>query len=396
MRRNAITYVFPCLLALLLIVPAGSAAEETRSYKIGVNLELTGPWANATRAVKLAMQMEADRINRDGGIHGRPLELLIRDNGFDQAKVSMNMLNFVRDGEILAVVGPFEDHFQASTRAIAEREGITNIIVCPSNPRLRALEQKWSFNIAPSEIVLSRKLTTLCRALGYETVVVFAGNWPLARGIAETFERFGREQGVRVVVSEETHNPTDIDMKPQLIKIGALMKAEGADALFLSTGGPPGPIICKNLETLGIDVPVLGTHAFGFGFILGLGGKAMEGVTFPTGKTVVPHQLDEDDPVRPVITAFDRRMKERYGVGADQTSGHGYDIVHLIAGALRRCGEEPTRAAFRDALEQTEGFLGCTGVYRYGPDDHEGLDADDMVFVRIEGGRFERIQPEER
>ncbi len=394
MREHTRQWIFISLFFLFAAsFPGTAAADKAKPYKIGVNLELTGPWADATKAVKLAMEMEAERINRAGGIHGRPLELVIKDNGFDQAKVSMNMLNFVRDDEIIAVVGPFEDNFQASTRAIAEREGITNIIVCPSNPSMRALEQKWSFNIAPSEIVLSRKLVDLCRARGYETVVVFPATLRLAQGIAEAFERIGREQGLRVIVSEETHDPTDIDMTPQLIKIGTLMKDEKADALFLSTAGPPAPIICKNLQTLGIETPVLGTHAFGFGFIIGLGGKAMEGVEFPTGKTVVPYQLDEDDPVRPVIIEFDRRMKERYGVGADQTSGHGYDIVHLIAEAMERCGEEPTRSNFRESLERTKEFKGCTGVYTFGPDDHEGLDEEDMVFVRIEDGRFKLIEP---
>ena len=47
---------------------------------------------------------------------------------------------------------------------------------------------------------------------------------------------------------------------------------------------------------LGMKLPVLGTHAFGFGFILHIGGEAMEGVEFPTGKPVVPSQLDENDP----------------------------------------------------------------------------------------------------
>ena len=39
----------------------------------------------------------------------------------------------------------------------------------------------------------------------------------------------------------------------------------------------------------------------------------MEGVEFGAGKPVVPDQLDEKDPVRPIILDFDKRMKERYG-----------------------------------------------------------------------------------
>ena len=365
---------------------------EKSPYKIGVNLELTGPWAEVCKTLKMAMLMEVERINAMGGVDGRPLRLVIEDNGFDLGRAAANMTKFARDKEVLAVVGPFEDNFQATTRAIAEREHITNIIVCPSNPMVRALKQRWSFNIAQSDIVVSQKLVDLCLARGYKKVLVFAGNWPLAQSLANYFKRFGQQRGIKVIVSKETYKPTDIDMTPQLIKLKPVIEAQKVDAFYACTGGPPGPIICKNLRTLGIKIPILGTHAFGFGFIIKLGGVAMEGVEFVAGKPVVPYQLDEDDPVRPIIIGFDKRMKARYGVGADQISGHGYDIVWLLYDALKRCRGRVTRAKLRDALEDTKGFKGCTGVYNYSPADHDGLSKRDLVFIRVEGQKFVRVK----
>ena len=181
-------------------------------------------------------------------------------------------------------------------------------------------------------------------------------------------------------------------MTPQLIKLMPLIKTEGADALYAVTGGPPAPVICRNMRNLGINIPVIGTHAFGFGFIIDLGGDAMEGVEFPAGKPVVPFQLNEDDPVRPVITAFQERMMTRFGVGADQISGHGYDIIWLLYDAFIRCRGNVTRLRLRDALEKTKGFKGCTGVFNFSPADHDGLGKNDMVFIRIENHKFVRVR----
>jgi branched-chain amino acid transport system substrate-binding protein len=387
--RGFVVFLVFCF---LFMAPGTALCGEKSAYKIGVNLELTGPWANVTKTLKMAMEMEVERVNRMGGIDGHPLELVIKDNGFDMAKLSTNMLEFVRNKEILAVVGPFEDNFQATTRAIAEREGITNIIVCPSNPTVRQKQQRWAFNIAHNDMVVSEKLVDLCLARGYQRVLVFAGNWPLAQSLAQNFKGMGRDKGINVTLSKETHKPTDIDMTPQLIKIKPVLKQKGIQALYAATGGPPGPVICKNMRTLGMKVPVLGTHAFGFGFIIALGGKAMEGVEFPTGKPVVPYQLDANDPVRRTVIGLHERMKSRYGVGADQISGHAYDIVWLLHDALKRCGGKMTRRALRDALEKTRGFKGCTGVFNYSPADHDGLGKTDMVFVRIQGGRFVRLK----
>jgi branched-chain amino acid transport system substrate-binding protein len=385
--------LFMSILTLIFLVWASPAyVAEKSPYKIGVNLEFTGPWAEVTKTVKNAMVLEVERINKVGGIDGHPLELIFEDNGFDLGRVAANMTKFTKDREIIAVVGPFEDNLQATSRAIAEREKITNIIICPSNSMLRGLKQKWAFNIAQSDIVVSQKLVDLSLARKYKRALVFYAAHPLAQSLAEYYKRFGEEKGMKVIISKETHKPTDIDMTPQLIKLKPIIEKQKIDVFYASTAGPPGPIVCKNLRTLGVKIPILGTHAFGFGFIIALGGQAMEGVEFGAGKPVVFDQLDENDPVRPVVLDFNKRFTERYGVGIDQIAGHAHDSISLIHDALKRCQGKVTRATFRDALENTKGLKNCHGIYNYSPTDHDGLSKKDMVFVRIEGGKFKRIK----
>jgi branched-chain amino acid transport system substrate-binding protein len=378
----------------LIIIAWGSPAylAEKSPYKIGVNLELTGPWAEVTKTVKNAIVLEVEKINATGGVDGHPLQLIFEDNGFDLNRAAANMTKFAKVKDIVAVIGPFEDNLQANTRAIAEREKVTNIIICPSNPMVRAFKQKWAFNIAQSDIISSEKLVDLCLARKYKKVLVFHAAHPLAQSLAEYFKSFGEEKGIQVIISQETHKPTDIDVTPQLIKLKPIIEKEKIDAFYACTAGPPGPIVCKNLRALGIKTPILGTHAFGFGFIIALGGEAMEGVEFPAAKPVVFDQLDENDPVRSINVDFDKRMRDRYGVGIDQLAGYGHDTVSLIFDALKRCQGKVTRAAFRDALENTKGLTNCHGVYNYSPSDHDGLSKKDMVFVRIEGGKFKQIK----
>ena len=67
-------------LSLLFVFSCSSGSEGGSPYKIGVNLELTGPWAEITKTVKMVMEMEVERINEMGGVDGHPLELIIEDN----------------------------------------------------------------------------------------------------------------------------------------------------------------------------------------------------------------------------------------------------------------------------------------------------------------------------
>jgi branched-chain amino acid transport system substrate-binding protein len=393
MKGTKVLIGFLSLMSLILIawVNPSSPAEKS-PYRIGVNLELTGPWGEVTKILKMAMDMEVERMNAMGGIDGHRLELVYEDNGFDLGRAAANMTKFTRDKNIQVVIGPFEDNLQATTRAIAEREKITNIIICPSNPMVRGLKQKWAFNVAQSDIVGMQRLVDLCLARKYKKVLAFHGAWPLAESLAQYLKKFGEERGIKVIIAKETHKPTDIDMTPQLIKLKPIIEKEKVDAFYASTAGPPAAIICKNLRALGMKLPILGTHGFGFGFVIALGGEAMEGVEFCAGKPVVADQLDENDPVRPIVTDFDKRFKDRYGVGIDQIAGHGHDAIGLVYDAMKRIQGNVTRAKFRDALENTKGLKSCHGVYNYSPTDHDGLSKKDMVFIRIEGGKFKRVK----
>jgi branched-chain amino acid transport system substrate-binding protein len=394
MRKNNLLYITILLFSLFSILWATPAyVAEKSPYKVGVNLELTGPWAEVNKIVRNTLSMEVEKINGTGGIDGHPIELLIEDNGFDLNRAAANMTKFSRNKEIIAVVGPFEDNLQATTRAIAEREKITNVIICPSNPMVRALKQKWSFNIAQNDIIVSQKLVDLCVARNFKKVLVFPVQIPLGKSLADYFKQFGEAKGIRVILSRETHGVTDIDMTPQLIKLKPIIEQEKVDALYACTAGPPGAVICKNIRSLGIKIPILGTHAFGFGFFINLGGEATEGVEFPAAKPVVsPDQLDEKDPVRPVIIDFDRQMKARYGTGADQISGLAHDTLQLLQSSLKRCGGAVNRSNFRDRFEGTKGYVGCNGIYNYSPTDHDGLTKKDLIFVRIEDQKFARVK----
>ena len=64
---------------------------------------------------------------------------------------------------------------------------------------------------------------------------------------------------------------------------------------------------------------------------------------------------------------------------------HAYDLTHLLAGAIRRAGGTG-RAAIRDALENTEGHDGLVRRYRkpFGPNDHEGLDREQLFLARFD------------
>jgi branched-chain amino acid transport system substrate-binding protein len=53
---------------------------------------------------------------------------------------------------------------------------------------------------------------------------------------------------------------------------------------------------------------------------------------------------------------------------------------------MKKAGTDP--APLRDAIEQTKGYVGVSGIYNITPEDHNGLGEDSMVIVQVKDGKF--------
>ena len=82
-------------LTLFLLVPAGIAAADPgvtdEEVLVGVTQPLTGPADGWGVSITGGMQAWADHLNDQGGIHGRKIKLLIKDDGYNPARAVANL-----------------------------------------------------------------------------------------------------------------------------------------------------------------------------------------------------------------------------------------------------------------------------------------------------------------
>jgi len=64
---------------MLVPAPWRAAFGQAKPYKIGTLQPLSGTAAAGGKTALVGVQMAVDRINKMGGINGRPVELLIQD-----------------------------------------------------------------------------------------------------------------------------------------------------------------------------------------------------------------------------------------------------------------------------------------------------------------------------
>jgi len=125
-----------------------------------------------------------------------------------------------------------------------------------------------------------------------------------------------------------------------------------------------------------------------------LAGASAEGSVMPSTKLMAWEQLPESDPQKKVIKDFVhlyndvQKINKEFAINTH--SGYAWDAIYVVADAMKKAGVEPEK--LRDAIEQTKGYVGISGIYNLTPEDHNGLGTDSMIMVRVKDGKWELLK----
>jgi branched-chain amino acid transport system substrate-binding protein len=142
-----LTFIIRLLvLVVCLGLSQGSVAAQEPIY-IALSAPITGNYAeygeNFTRAITLAL----DEINMTGGIHGRPVELLIGDSKGVPKESAMLAQKFVSDPRVVAQIGDFTSTCSLAAQSIYHRAGMVQLAPTSTHPDF-APGSPYSFSIA--------------------------------------------------------------------------------------------------------------------------------------------------------------------------------------------------------------------------------------------------------
>ncbi|MFZ0134938.1 MAG: ABC transporter substrate-binding protein, partial [Desulfobacterales bacterium] len=362
-------------------------AEET--VKIGAFFDLSGPAAFIGTPTKLVADMVVDKINKEGGVNGKPIELIIGDTEGDPAKAVNIAKKFIYKDKVAAIIGPTRTGTGMAVKKIIQDGQVPAFMtvggdpVIMGGPKLGPFD--WVFKSPQRSSVAVKRLYMYLKDKGITKIALLTASDGFGKDGEDWLTRLAPEFGIDIV-AREAFGPTDTDMTSQLTNA----KNAGPQALVVWTIGPAGSIVSKNKAQLGIEVPLFQCHGLPDPKYIELAGKASEGDRMPSTKLMVAGALPDADPQKPVIEEFVTLYTDGYGFDKqfpiNTHSGYAWDAIMIVADAMKKAGTDP--AALRAAIEQTTGHVGVSGVYTITPEDHNGLDVDSMVVVQVKDGKF--------
>lgn len=372
------------LLAGSLLPGNVAAASAGETYKIGGIFSVTGPASFLGDPEKKSMNLAIEQINAAGGVDGHMLEGVIYDTEGDPSKTVMAAGKLINKDQVTAIAGPSRTPTTLAVIPMVERAKLP-FISCAAGNKIVEPVKPWVFKTAQSDIQAVAAIYGHIRKSGIEKVGIIT--------VANAFGESGKEQllsqaagfGITVVRSE-SFGAKDTDMTAQLTKI--LQEEPGA---IVCWGTNPGPaVVAKNVEQLGIDIPLYQSHGVASPKFIELAGEAAEGILLPTGKILVAGLLPDDDPQKQVLLDYIRAYEAKYDETVSGFGGYAYDAVYLLAKAMAGTGGD--RAKIRENLENIKGHVGISGVFNFSRTDHNGLDPSAFVMVRIKDGRWELVE----
>lgn len=328
------------MLQLRRLVPATvlfalAACGSSQSIPIG----LAGPFDDPVgRPMKLGAELAIEQINAAGGVNGRPLVLLER-NDYGNADSAVRVANQLYASDAVAVVG----HLFSGTTVVAAPvyNGGDNPIVSIS-PSSSAPEVSqagpWTFRVCPSDNEHGLALARWIRErLGLVRGTVLYLNDPYGRGVRQRFAaEFTRRGGE--IMAQAPYLGSAPDVSAYLDR----MARDGRSQFIVDAGNlSEAEAILRQARARGINVPLLG--ADGLEGIEHLGDLA-EGVY----ETLAYLPQLETAANQRFVTAY----KARYPAEPlpNQPAAASYDAIHILAEVIARTGTN--RKKIRDGLQE--------------------------------------------
>jgi branched-chain amino acid transport system substrate-binding protein len=372
------------ILCLLLIASSAMAAD---TIKLGAFFDLSGRAAFIGTPTKLVAEMVVDKINSEGGINGKMLELEIADTEADPAKTASIAKKYIYKDKVVAIIGPTLTDTGMNVKKVVDKGQIPIFMTVGGDPVIMGGKfgpYKWVFKSPQRSSIAVERMFIYLKNKGLTKVALLSAADGFGKDGARWMDKLAPKYGIEIV-ARESFGTRDTDMTVQLTKV----KSSNPQALLAWTIGPAGSIIAKNKAQLGIDLPLFQCHGLPDPKYIELAGAASEGDRMPATKLMVADELSDSDPQKPIIQEFIKLYKEK---GYDKQfpinthSGYAWDAIMIVANAIKKVGTDAE--ALRAEIEATKNYVGISGTYNISAEDHNGLDVNSMVMVQVKNGKF--------
>ncbi|MBL4731718.1 MAG: ABC transporter substrate-binding protein [Rhizobiaceae bacterium] len=374
---------------LLAISPVSAETQGVSDTEIviGGHHDLQGIFAAFSVPAVKAIQLYFDKINAEGGVHGRKLKYIAEDHGYQVPKAVQAANKLINRDKVFAMLSSLGTPHNIAAFKLMDPKGIPNI--SPLTAARQMLQDPLDSHYAGTATYYDQMRTGvkwMKDNKGTTTVCTMFLPTDFGKEIQLGSKEEAAELGLKFA-AETTHKPDDADFAGALGKL----KAAGCDLVTMALGVRQTITVLATAKKMGLtNMNFMGASASFHTVIAKVPGGLTEGFYAASGWQDLEARAGEPE-VAAWIKTFTEATGEKFpGTGALL----GRSGAELIVRALQAAGKDLTHETFQAAMESMsfEDKIAGTTV-KMGPGDHVAADA---VFIsQIDGGSWKTLYASE-
>lgn len=338
----ALTLVSSALWSCAALAEPGVSAE---TITLGQSTALSGPLGDLGQEVLKGAKVYFDALNARGGVNGRNIKLVSKDDAYDSKKTLENVQSFIAGDTTFALFGTFGTPNNEALIPVAQKAGLPVLMPYTGAPSIRSKTASGVFNLRASYTDEVGKLIEHLATLGTKKIAIAYQNNAFGKEVLaaaiDAMERRKLKPLLAVSVENDANdapaaaeklvatNPEAVLLalagKPSIEAIkNIIQRRRGMQLYALSVLATP-----SNLRTMGAD---------------GAGVAISQVVPFPTNVNIA------------LVNEYNLAMMAAGHTELSHLSLEGFINAKVVTEGLRRAGRNLTRASLVSALEAMHGY----------------------------------------
>jgi ABC-type branched-subunit amino acid transport system substrate-binding protein len=360
----------------------GSARAETglgdKQVLVGQFAAFSGPASQLGERLKIGIEAHFKGVNAQGGVHGRQLKLVTRDDGYEPEKAKAAVRSLIDEEKVFALVGSVGTPTGVASVPILTEAKVPLVGMFTGAEALRVPFNRYVFHVRASYFDETERMVQHLTSLGLKKIAVFYQNDAYGKAGLEGVERaLAKRQLKPVATSTVERNTVDVGKA-----LDTLLPAQPDSIVQISAYKSCAAFIkqarAKGFGGQFFNVSFVGSKALADELAdAGVGVVITQVVPFPYSSSI------------PIVREYQQAMEAAGQKEPDFSSLEGYLTAKVFVEGLKRAGRNPTRDGLISGLESIRDWdLGGFSV-RYGPQDHIGSSFVEVTTIS-RGGRFLR------
>ena len=361
------------LLPALLFVLSLSSCSSKEPIRVGFVANLTGPNAALGVDGRDGALLAVEQINSQGGVNGRAIELVIRDDlGTSEGAIAADS-ELIENEKIPVIIGHMTSGTMMASWPVFKDSGTIFISPTVSTPQLSGMRDNF-FRLIPVNSVNAKKLADYAfKDLSLKRVAIFydTDNAAFTKTYRDGFSEQFTSNGGSILLAHAFSSSAAPDFKPVLVDL----KSQELDGIFVIASAVDTALVAQQARLEGVNVQLLTSNWAMTEDLIANGGHAVDGI-------IVVVANDENNQSEAYLAFYDR-FQERFGRAPTFAAGYGYEAVLVFAHAFQMTNGELD--GFADALLQTRDLPGVNGNISF---DEYGDVLRTLYLMTVRDGKF--------